>query len=631
MIRRIFGWNSRNFDHETLLEFGGHLLPYANNPELLTILSENLPLADPQDDLILQTIQNQMAEAQKAEDRFRLQSIKLDRLLAHSLVEEAASVARDILAEPEGARKANLADRNHSRLVRYAKAFDLLGKNELRDKWIALAGETAGLAKDRSASSSYSAIARYYHEKGFLEKALDAAILSISSTDQAQIQTGNTGVASQLALIVSLYAEAGQHREALTILEEAPGWRVADLMDLSVRSGGEQIQVIGAESLAAVGQTDKAVALLKDYLRYQNNSEDSAYQVLLKIDPQGAGEFFRILQKEAPFEERPLIWQAVILKEEGKLEAAERLARQAIAIDPTDGEENARDRLRAYKVLGEILVAEDEAEAEIFEQIVAAVDLAEVADDYRVAGLDSMALERYRESMNLFADAYCVRFRAAVELEEMGKIEEAKTHFEKAYELMPDQFGRIESHCFGCEGAFKGKRAESIAERVFKRMLEERPEQASLHYLMGYLKESQGDADAALRFFQKAVEIDPLYYNAWQHIQSLSAHQANSPELAATAYAAMLRIAPRRSLGRMSNMELSTLGAVWGELENILPLLPERRDAIFPLSASAKIAHDNNSRNRDRNDYLWKIKSPEQAFFDNSRFQRALLETMTRR
>jgi hypothetical protein len=52
--------------------------------------------------------------------------------------------------------------------------------------------------------------------------------------------------------------------------------------------------------------------------------------------------------------------------------------------------------------------------------------------------------------------------------------------------MMPDSFGRVESHCFGCERAFDGERAQSIAERVFTGIAAKRPDNPQVHYLLGY-------------------------------------------------------------------------------------------------------------------------------------------------
>ena len=52
-----------------------------------------------------------------------------------------------------------------------------------------------------------------------------------------------------------------------------------------------------------------------------------------------------------------------------------------------------------------------------------------------------------------FADAYCIQSRLALRYSELGDYVKAEQHYQRAFELMPDSFGRIESHCFGCEGA----------------------------------------------------------------------------------------------------------------------------------------------------------------------------------
>ncbi len=64
------------------------------------------------------------------------------------------------------------------------------------------------------------------------------------------------------------------------------------------------------------------------------------------------------------------------------------------------------------------------------------------------------------------ADAYCIQSRLAVRLSEPGQHELAAKHYEKALALMPDSFGRVESHGFGCEGAFGVTEAQSAAERT---------------------------------------------------------------------------------------------------------------------------------------------------------------------
>jgi len=81
----------------------------------------------------------------------------------------------------------------------------------------------------------------------------------------------------------------------------------------------------------------------------------------------------------------------------------------------------------------------------------------------------------YRQSLTHFADAYCIQSRLAIRLSQAGRLDEAAEHYQRAYELMPDSFGRIESHCFGCEGVFDGTEAQHMAEKVFNRLVIERP------------------------------------------------------------------------------------------------------------------------------------------------------------
>ena len=87
---------------------------------------------------------------------------------------------------------------------------------------------------------------------------------------------------------------------------------------------------------------------------------------------------------------------------------------------------------------------------------------------------------------------------------------------------MPESFGRVESHCFGCEGVFHGELAQNIAEKVFGELAAKTPDKPQVHYLLGYLREEQGRYQEALPELQKAVKLDPDYLNAWKHLETHS-------------------------------------------------------------------------------------------------------------
>ena len=587
-LESLFGYQSRNYQRSTIVDFAMRLLELSDNPQLLSLLSHGLPLEGSENDPLLVKLRALKQDSASAETQLIYAFIELDRLLAVGLEAQSVEAANAVLELSEGLID-NLPEEDATeRLLRYARAFKLLNNPALSDAFLELSIQSIEQQEGYQREYSCSSLAAYYVELGEFEKAFEQLFKSAQSANPAELQRGEVEIASALGGMAEIYAQAGRHQDAIALLDQAIGWGVKDLREVSFYSEFHDFKVTIANSLHHLGRSAEARDILKDHLRYENNSADAAYQALIEIDGQASAAFFKELQAEDPFQERPLIWQAVLLQKAGELEAAEEMARHAISIDPTDGEANSINRLRAYAVLGDILKARNHDEAITFERIVTAVDLSEKADEYRIAGLASHALERYQAALDLFADAYCVRFRTAVELEAAGQYALAEEHFEAAYTLMPDQFGRIESHCFGCEGAFTGERAERIAERVFTRMLEERPNQASLHYLMGYLNESRGQPEVALANFQKAVELDPLYYNAWSHIVNLAETQ-NEPELALHAIRQMLSVAPLRAIDQLEYMELTSLGQLWETAESILPILPERRQSLYPLKASSKI------------------------------------------
>ena len=86
---------------------------------------------------------------------------------------------------------------------------------------------------------------------------------------------------------------------------------------------------------------------------------------------------------------------------------------------------------------------------------------------------------------------------------------------------MPASFGRVESHCFGCESVFEGSQPQSIAESVFETLAKKDPGNPRVHYLQGYLFEEEGRYAAALPAFRAAVQIDGDYLNAWRHMNQL--------------------------------------------------------------------------------------------------------------
>ena len=275
--------------------------------------------------------------------------------------------------------------------------------------------------------------------------------------------------------LVDLYSRVGRDADVVALLDQAPDWGVADVAALvsgDNGSAGSDLGVEIARALHRTGHDDAALRLDNAYLESHGGS-DPGYALLLELLPPAQAEArLNELFRGDQFEERPLIWRAVVQLGQSRLDDAERSARQAISIDPSDGDEGRGDRMRAYAVLGDILERKGDPEKGRTNAAGRAgrSGCPRTRTSFIAAGLLKRAVGMYEQALGYFSDAYCIQSRLAIQLTALGKLDEAMTHYERAYELMPASFGRLESHCFGCERAFDGARAQETAERVFQRL-----------------------------------------------------------------------------------------------------------------------------------------------------------------
>ena len=420
-------------------------------------------------------------------------------------------------------------------------------------------------------------------------------------------------------LKVILLVAQQKYEEALEFLQTSPNWLAADLGEyFRFHPYSDLIESLPL-ILAQNQKKEKAVTVLKAILP-KHYGNDSHYQLLVELEGMAAIPCFDKLYSYDPFEERPLIWKAHLLAQDGQLDAAQQFAEQAIAIDPSDGEQGKGDRMRVYAVMRDIYTARGNLEkSAFFNDVLKAIRLSEDADDYFEVGLNQQAIAMYAEALGFFADAYCIQSRLALQLSKDGQHEAAAIHYESAYTLMPDSFGRIESHCFGCEGAFDGEQPQLIAERVFKAALEKDPEKPQIHYLLGYLYKKQGQNEKALDHFFQATKLDPLYLNAWKHLAELSDEMFFSEGLRDLVNRKLLELDP---LGRHSYPEFSKLQdfkAAWlllkrSERLQIETQIPEQ---LFSLHSS-----DNPSELLDISFSTTGIKTAGKRLLENPTLER---------
>lgn len=400
-----------------------------------------------------------------------------------------------------------------------------------------------------------------------------------------QMELQPVDLTDSLGKLIHVYHRAGRHADILVLLEDAPWWgtatNLADLRD-------EVFFIPAAQALHVAGRDDEAWAILTRYLA-EEPGDDKAYAVLAQIPHPDRLPFLDRLYARDRFEERPLIWKAALLLKDGQLDAAETVVRQALKVDPTDGEQPNGDRVRAYAVLADVLTAKNQpADAEFFAKVVRSVRIAEEGDQLNEAGLTSRSLQRYAEAETYFADAYCVQWRLAERFQALGQAAEAQKHYQIAFERMPEQFGQVASLCFGCMGVFDHAESRGAAETVLTRLAANPPVRPAVFYLLGQLREEQQRYPEAYAEYRKALDLDPDYLDVWEKINGLRDHldlpagEWNAIQLR------MLRMDPFSRHISIQSDNLDDLKGFWMFQTDALKLNLPVAESLLPLSASLR-------------------------------------------
>jgi len=443
----------------------------------------------------------------------------IDALLAADKVGEAVAEIHALVANP-----VILSSLRQDYGLKLAKLGRLEGKPEWVDAGLAAAfmakGPTAAAEaplfdgnRDESVLLLLRQLGRYAESEQRLAHKL---------AEQRRTYSGSA--TSTLVELAGLYHEAGRDADVLVLLDKAADWNTPDILSIIDQSDVRKIPLgyIVAAALHKAGKDLLALPILEAIIAKKSGS-DPAYALYTQVVGKRATPYLDRTYARDVFEERPLIWKANLLLKAGALQDAERVARDAIAVDPSDGEEGPGDRMRVYAVLADILDARGNGkDAVVYRNAVQAIRDSEHADELRLAGLHTRAIAIYAKALERFADAYCIQSRLAIELNSSGDTLLAQEHYRRAYELMPSSFGRMESHCLGCERAFGGATAQTIAESVFDDLVKKMPSNPQVHYLLGYLREEQQRYPEAVTQYRVATSLDGDYLNAWKHLSELS-------------------------------------------------------------------------------------------------------------
>ncbi|AHF93021.1 hypothetical protein OPIT5_25250 [Opitutaceae bacterium TAV5] len=397
-------------------------------------------------------------------------------------------------------------------------------------------------------------------------------------------------LADHLAALVALE----KWSDAVALLRDNPGWGAADLADLirsGIRSGDTPAGYLAARALLETGDKSAARQILEAQI-FATPSFDGAYRIWLDIAGIDALSLLDRLVQQDRYEPRPLIWKSRVETMLGNTEAALATLRIAAGVDPTDNASPPADRMRVYEFVSEALKKKGDLEtAEFFANVLKAVRLTAEGDRWSQAGLTPRGLERYQEALKFFPNASAALWRATFAFERQGRHDEAITAFRRACEFMADSINRLGSPFVDAPGIrwFGGPATQAIAEETFDKLSRRQPGRPQFAFLMGILREEQGRTTEAVKFYQRAVQIDPFQLGAWGRLAGLLDRTDLSAKDRDEVFFNILELDPagryfRPDLSRVSDQE-----RLWKQLDK-----NERRRAtvaipatLWPLKASA--------------------------------------------
>lgn len=530
--------------------------------------------------------------------RAELLEKRLDALLGADQVDAAVAGFRLMLGTPPSRDDPRLAQRATA-AIRLAG----LGRALKQPDWsrLGLDYATKALALPSAPQSQWRttalrALLVELRRQGLFDAAQTLALAELGRDSDAPALKGFTAIVADpvkrfaLVELVGIYDAAGRSADVRRMLDDVGVWAARDLGELAADkdSMGTPIGLMAARALKAGGNVPAATAAARAVIAQLPN-HDPAYQLLVELAGDSSiAELDRMAVRD-PFEERPLMWKAVALLRARQYEAAEESARRAIAIDPSDGEQGVNDRMRAYAVLADVLEGKgDVKSAEVYRRVVGAIRLSEQADELNKLGLRQRAFAGYRAALAEFSDAYCIQSRLAVQLGRQGFQDEALKHYRRAFELMPDSFGRVESHCLGCESVFAGPSAQAVAEEVFTGLAKRNTTKPQVSYMLGYLRKEQGRYEDAVALFRRAIALDALYLNAWRQLNDLGEKTYIDPDERDIARLRLFELDPRQRHVRYQLDEVADLRTLWRAIARVDD---ERAgvakvEPVYPLSAS---------------------------------------------
>ena len=539
-------------------------------------------------------IEEQLASAYLAMDRIEEGISVIRQILGHDVSRESPDSVREIerlrYNQAVKIREIGKALDDPSLVREGIEAFGRIAGNLKQESFLSLLG--GGFDSSESVDFLIESGDYAQAEKVLLTNMQIVARLIKANSNECNLDNDSffPGVLAKLA---EIYVKTGRYQDVLTLLEKAPWWNAGDIsayLGSGNCGGGRQLPVFAAKALHELNRDEEAQAILKYHIQL-NPEDDGAYSILADIGGKELVPWLDALYQRDQFQERPLIWKAFALKKQGLLEEAEQAARKSLEVDPTDGEQKAGRRIFSYVVLADILDARGKKdEADFLRKVVASVRLAEKGDEFKEVGLYTRSLAQYEKAEAMFPDAYCIQWRIAERLYSLGRHVEARKHYLKAFERMPDQFGRMASFCFGCEGAFEKKQSRVAAEEVLTRLEKASTPKPQVYFLLGLLRKEEGKYTQAYSYFRNAGEADNLYLDAWKEMFEIR-DEVFPPQKEVEAIAfRLMEMDPAMNYSGAGIDSVRDVARLWKLLEQNQKFRIPKPDSLFPLTASRQKA-----------------------------------------
>jgi tetratricopeptide (TPR) repeat protein len=195
-------------------------------------------------------------------------------------------------------------------------------------------------------------------------------------------------------------------------------------------------------------------------------------------------------------------------------------------------------------------------------------------------------LQIYENVVEAFPNAPMAHYQIARELQDMGRLREARTHYERALALAPDM---LPAHIFF--GVVLSDQQEfSAAKEHFERALSMDGKNAEVHNNLGIVLDEQGDLSNARHHLERSVQLDPRYALAHANLGMVLARIGDAGN-AARHLETALRLDPEQYMAHNSLGELlikqDRLGEAKSHFEQALRIDPEYAPAKRNLASMA--------------------------------------------